>query len=155
MATSQKTGDLELGKKIAQRREELGMSRKQLAEVTNLSYAYISQIETGYRLPSAKHHVILAKVLGVSLDELFGAEEAPSVPLRMQTETQGPRATASAKASAMAAPRAGRRPSMDEAIEHAVQEIESLPASVRLEALSQVQLRVMRSMTDDQASQRR
>lgn len=138
MATSPKTGDLELGKKIAARREELGMSRKQLAEMTNLSYPYIAQIETGYRLPSTKHQVVMSKVLGMSLDELFGTEdELPLAPARRTPAVAG-----------------RRRPSMDEAIDHAVQEIESLPASVRLEALSRVQLRIMQSVTEDQARSR-
>ena len=150
MATSPKTGDLELGLKIAQRREELGMSRKELAAASELSYAYISQIETGYRLPSAKHHVILARVLGMSLDELFGAEDAPRIPVRSQVfaRVAGPLGDVTAS-------RSRRRPSIDEAIEHAAQELEALPASVRLEALSRVQLRIMQSVAEDQARQRR
>jgi len=139
MATSPKTGDIELGRKIAARREELGMSRKQLGEATSLSYPYIAQIETGYRLPSTKHQVILSKVLGMSLDELFGTEDdLPQAPMRLQTS----------------APSRRRRPSIDEAIEHAAQEIEALPASVRLEALSRIQLRIMQSVAEDQAKQR-
>lgn len=139
MATSPKTGDIELGRKIAARREELGMSRKQLAEATNLSYPYIAQIETGYRLPSTKHQVILSKVLGMSLDELFGTEdELPQAPMRLHASSASRR----------------RRPSIDEAIEHAAQEIEALPASVRLEALSRIQLRIMHSVAEDQAKQR-
>ena len=55
MGTSPKTGDIEVGRKIASRREELGISRKELAELTGLSYPYIAQIETGYRLPSTRH----------------------------------------------------------------------------------------------------
>lgn len=153
MATSPKTGDLELGQKIAQRREEIGMSRKDLASATDLSYAYISQIETGYRLPSAKHHLVLAKVLGLSLDELFGAEEAPPVPVRSQVFAHAaPTGTARA---ATAEPRFRRRPSKEEVIELASQEIESLPVSVRLEALSEIQLRIMRSMTEEQTRPRR
>ena len=139
MATSPKTGDIELGRKIAARREELGMSRKQLAEATSLSYPYIAQIETGYRLPSTKHQVILSKVLGMSLDELFDTEdELPQAPTRRRIPASGRR----------------RRPSMDEAIEQATQEIEALPASVRLEALSRIQLRIMQSVAEDQAKQR-
>ena len=61
MATSPKTGDPELGRKIAARRDELGMSRKQLAEETRPSYPYVAQIETGYRLPSTKNQVVLAR----------------------------------------------------------------------------------------------
>ena len=137
MATSPKTGDIELGRKIATRRDELGMSRKQLAEATSLSYPYIAQIETGYRLPSTKHQVILAKVLGMSLDELFGTEdELPNAPTRRPASARR------------------RRPSIEEAIEHAAQEIEALPASVRLEALSRIQLRIMQSVTEERAKQR-
>ena len=139
MASSPKTGDLELGKKIAARRDELGMSRKQLAEATSLSYPYIAQIETGYRLPSARHQVILAKVLGMSLDELFGTDDdLPQAPLR----------------AAGSAPSRRHRSTIDEAIEHAVQEIEALPASVQLDALSRIQLRIMQNVAEDQAKQR-
>lgn len=138
MATSPKTGDLELGRKIAARRDELGMSRKQLAEATNLSYPYIAQIETGYRLPSAKHQVVLAKVLGMSLDELFGTEgDLPQVPMRLQSS----------------ASRRRGRPTIEDAVEHAAQEIEALPASVRLEALSRIQLRIMQSVADERSKQ--
>lgn len=143
--TSPKTGDIELGKKIAARREELGMSRKELAEATGLSYPYIAQIETGYRLPSTKHQVILSKVLGLSLDELFGTgEELPQMPERLMVRS----------ASAAAAPTRRRRPSIDDAIEHAAQELEGLPSSVRLEALSRLQLRIMQGVTEDQSRQR-
>lgn len=142
--TSPKTGDIELGRKIAARREELGMSRKELAEATSLSYPYIAQIETGYRLPSTKHQVILSKVLGLSLDELFGTgEELPQMPERLMMRS----------ARTAAAP-TRRRPSIDDAIEHAAQELEGLPSSVRLEALSRLQLRIMQGVTEDQSRQR-
>lgn len=120
------------------------MSRKELAEATSLSYPYIAQIETGYRLPSTKHQVILSKVLGLSLDELFGTEEElPQTPDRLMMRST-------------AAPTTSRRrgPTIDEAIEHASQELEGLPASVRLEALSRLQLRIMQGVTEDQARQR-
>lgn len=133
---SRKTGDLELGRRIAARRDELGISRKDLAAMTGLSYPHIAQIETGYRLPSAKHQPVLAKVLGISLDDLFGITDEhvaaePSAPLMSS------------------APR--RRSTVDEVVESATLAIESLPASVRLEALTQVQLRVMQGVATDQA----
>lgn len=135
MATSPKTGDLELGRKIAARREELGISRKELAEMTELSYPYIAQIETGYRLPSTRHQVPIARALGMSLDELFATEESlPSTRPRRPTR--------------------GRRASIDEVVDQAAQEIEALPASVRLEALSRIQLRIMQGVAEDQARQR-
>lgn len=131
--SSPRTGDLALGRRIAMRREELGMSRKELAVATELSYPYVAQIETGYRLPSAKHQVTLSRVLGMSLDDLFGtAESLPAV-----RSTTAPSRTA--------------RPSIDEAIERAIHELETLPTSVRMEALSKVQTRVMQGVVEDRS----
>ncbi|TIC86704.1 helix-turn-helix domain-containing protein [Nocardioides sp. GY 10113] len=136
MAASPKTGDLELGRAIAARREELGMSRKELAQATGLSYPYIAQIETGYRLPSTKHQVALSRTLGLSLDELFGTAEAhPDIP----PSTSSPR----------------QRPTLEQAVDGAARQIESLPTSVRLEALSRLQLRIMQGVTDERARRHR
>jgi transcriptional regulator with XRE-family HTH domain len=135
---SRKTGDLELGRRIAARRGELGISRKDLAAMTGLSYPHIAQIETGYRLPSAKHQPVLAKVLGISLDDLFGITDE-----HLAAELAAPLMSSSS------APR--RRSTVEDVVESATREIESLPASVRLEALTQVQLRVMQGVATDQA----
>lgn len=135
MSGSSKTGDLELGLKIADRREELGMSRKDLAQAIGASYPYVAQIETGYRLPSTRYQVPLAKALGMSLDELFGTEE--SLP-----PTRPRRTTAS------------RRSSIDDVVEQAANEVESLPAPVRLEALSRIQLRIMQGVVEEQTRAR-
>lgn len=131
-STSIKTGDFELGRKVAARRKELDLSRKKLAEMTGLSYPYIAQIETGYRLPSTRHQVVLAKCLGMSLDELFG------------TEDELPSATARPADSR-------KRYSMEEAVDAAAEIIDSLPSGVRLEALSLLQLRIMQRMTAESA----
>lgn len=109
------------------------MSRKDLAEATELSYPYVAQLETGYRLPSAKHQMTLSHVLGMSLDELFAT--ADMLPAHRSVATGAPRA----------------RPSMDEAIERAVRELETLPSSVRLEALSRVQMQVMAGVVEDRS----
>lgn len=130
---SPRTGDLELGKRIAARREELGMTRKDLALATELSYPYIAQIETGYRLPSAKHQMTLSRVLGMSLDDLFATAE-----------------TLPALRSASVTSRSAR-PSIEEAITRAVQELETLPSSVRMEALSRVQMQVMAGVVEDRS----
>ncbi|GAA2535828.1 hypothetical protein GCM10009860_15340 [Microbacterium mitrae] len=136
-SSSPRTGDLALGRRIAARREELGMSRKDLAAATELSYPHIAQIETGYRLPSAKHQLTLSRVLGISLDDLFGtAESLPAL-------------------RAAVAPARSVRPSIDEAIDRAVRELETLPASVRLEALSRVQMEVMAGVVEDRSRTQR
>lgn len=139
--TSPKTGDIDLGRRIAQRREELGMSRKELADAVGISYPYLAQIETGYRLPSAKHQVTMSKILGISLDELFDTEHSP--------------VTMSGITSSLTMPSSepGRRATLDDAVERAAAELEALPASVRLEALSRVQLRIMRGVAGSPAHQ--
>lgn len=132
MAGSPKTGDLDVGRRIAARREQLGLSRKALAEATGLSYPYIAQIETGYRMPSSRHQGPIARVLGLSLDEVFGVEVPDSA------ERLGGRTTQ-------------ERLTMPEAIDNAAMAIEALPPAVRLEALSQLQLRIMTGVAADQA----
>lgn len=60
----------ELGLFLEQRREALGLSRRDLAEQTELSYSYISQLETGDREPALKAMRLLAPALGVAVEEL-------------------------------------------------------------------------------------
>lgn len=73
MAESAKTGSREFGDLLRVARERRGISRRELAEATNLSYPYISQLETGYRQPSPGAIRNLADVLELSLDEIFAA----------------------------------------------------------------------------------
>ncbi|WP_354002973.1 helix-turn-helix domain-containing protein [Microbacterium elymi] len=134
--SSPRTGDLALGRRIAARRDELGMSRKDLAEATDLSYPYVAQIETGYRLPSAKHQVTLSRVLGMSLDDLFDTAGALPVPRSAALSTRV-------------------RPSIEEAITRAVQDLETLPTSVRMEALNKVQTRVMQGVVEERSRAQR
>jgi hypothetical protein len=111
------------------------MSRKYLALAIGASYTFVAQIETCYRLPSTRYQVPLAKALGMSLDELFGTEE--SLPSTRPRRTTG-----------------GRRSSIDDVVEQAAKEIETLPAPVRLEALSRIQLRIMQGVAEEQARAR-
>ena len=73
MAESAKTGSQEFGDLLRRARGRRGMSRKDLAEATELSYPYISQLETGYRQPSPAAIQNLASALHISLDEMFDA----------------------------------------------------------------------------------
>lgn len=152
-STARKTGDLALGRRVAERRDELGMSRKELAEATGLSYPHIAQIETGYRLPSTKQQPVLSKVLGMSLDELFNTDlELPAPPSRLSAAP--PPAAASAPRRTAAQSAAPSRVTLDGAVARAAEEIEALPAPRRLEALAQLQLRIMEGVTEYQARQR-
>jgi transcriptional regulator with XRE-family HTH domain len=60
----------ELGRFLEHRRGELGMSRRELATRAELSYPYISQLETGDREPALKALHKLAPVLQVRPEEL-------------------------------------------------------------------------------------
>jgi len=60
----------QLGRFIEQRRTELGLSRRDLAERSELSYPYVSQLETGERQPALKAMQALAPALEVRVEEL-------------------------------------------------------------------------------------
>jgi transcriptional regulator with XRE-family HTH domain len=60
----------ELGRFLEHRRRELGLSRRDLAEQSGLSYPYVSQLETGDREPALKTMRALAPVLEVRAEEL-------------------------------------------------------------------------------------
>src|SRR3954447_10205876 len=68
-----KTGDERLARLIRERRELLGLTRQDLAARTGLSYPYISQLETAYRLPSRKVMTLIARSLGLPASDLFQA----------------------------------------------------------------------------------
>jgi transcriptional regulator with XRE-family HTH domain len=60
----------ELGRYLEHRRRELGLTRRDLAEQTELSYPYVSQLEAGDRQPSLKTMRALAPVLGIRTEDL-------------------------------------------------------------------------------------
>lgn len=60
----------ELGRFLEHRRQELGLSRRDLADQSGLSYPYVSQLETGDREPALKAMRALAPVLDVRPEEL-------------------------------------------------------------------------------------
>lgn len=91
MADSAKTGNQEFGDLLREAREDRGMSRRDLAEATGLSYPYISQLETGYRLPSPSAIQTLSRVLRVSLDAIFAtitSDEPAAAPRRRISPAQ-------------------------------------------------------------------
>jgi len=62
-----------LGRKIRNRREELGMNQQELAETAHLSQSSISQIETELFIPKESTIVVLALALRLPLEELLRA----------------------------------------------------------------------------------
>lgn len=64
------------GDYVVRRRGELGLSRQQLAERADVSYPYVSQLETDKRVPSMRTMRALAEALEVPVSEL-AARMAP------------------------------------------------------------------------------
>lgn len=60
-----------LGLNIKMERYRKGYSQAYLAELSDLSPTSLSGIETGQQIPSAINLYLIAKALGVSIDELF------------------------------------------------------------------------------------
>ena len=59
-----------LGQFVEQRRSELGLTRRDVATRAELSYPYVSQIETGDREPALKALSKLGQVLEVPVEHL-------------------------------------------------------------------------------------
>ena|SRR5436190_19378006 len=71
-----------LGRAIRAIRAELGMDRRELAELSGVSYPYLSEIENGKKRPSSRALVALAEALGMAPSELLQRAESltPSIP---------------------------------------------------------------------------
>jgi transcriptional regulator with XRE-family HTH domain len=76
----QKRGEGALGRAIRVARTQRGLNRKELAERSELSYAYVSEIESGRKTPSARALGAIAGALEVAPHELMEAAEAMSGP---------------------------------------------------------------------------
>lgn len=176
-SASKKTGDEQVGQRIAARRAALAMSREELASEIGASYALVAQIETGWRMPSYEKQLLIAKALGAGLDELFGEGReatAPAAPARtvasvtldaedpLLPQTDAARAAfplgrIAAKRPTVTVPLASApepKPSLEQSIERAAEAIRELPASRRLDALSRLQLIVMREVADEERRRR-
>jgi transcriptional regulator with XRE-family HTH domain len=72
-----------LGDAIRLRREEIGLSRREVAQRAGLSYPYLSELETGKKRGSPDSIRSVAKALGLGQDELWARadELAGTAPL--------------------------------------------------------------------------
>jgi transcriptional regulator with XRE-family HTH domain len=61
----------DFGQRLRERRDELGMKRQELADLSGLSYAYVTQLESGRKSsPSQTVVSLLAQALRLSAEEL-------------------------------------------------------------------------------------
>ena len=65
-----------LGRAIKVARTAMGLGRKDLAEAAGVSYAYLSDIETGRGRPGSRSFLAIAEALGLSPSELMREAEA-------------------------------------------------------------------------------
>jgi transcriptional regulator with XRE-family HTH domain len=59
------------GLRIRELRKKQGLTQEKLAELAKMDYSYLNLIEAGKRNPSLKRVAKLARVLKISLSELF------------------------------------------------------------------------------------
>lgn len=59
------------GQKIRALRKKQGLTQEKLAELAKIDYSYLNLIEAGKKNPSVKRIAKLARVLKVSISELF------------------------------------------------------------------------------------
>ena len=69
---------INIGKAIRYNRKKKGLSQYELAELTNLSPSYISEIETGKKVPSIDTLLNIADALDVDLWDLLIPIDLPS-----------------------------------------------------------------------------
>jgi transcriptional regulator with XRE-family HTH domain len=69
----------ELGRAIKRRREELGLSLRDVADVTNVSASTLSRIENGTGKPDADNIARLTGWLDMPIDRVMNRQKASSV----------------------------------------------------------------------------
>jgi transcriptional regulator with XRE-family HTH domain len=146
----------DFGAVLKARREARGLTRRDLVDASGLSYPYISQLETGSRLPSHKSLARLARALHVEPTELSAAitfdEESMSRPRGDQVLGVAAEAHASAgwqsnpdflRSRVAGSSASASDPDPDTIVGQLVDLISSLPADDRLDALGRAQRLVM------------
>ncbi|EFQ84261.1 hypothetical protein HMPREF0063_10977 [Aeromicrobium marinum DSM 15272] len=142
------------------------MTRSQLAERSELSYPYVSQIETGLRKPSRKAAAKIAEALGMSPMELEAAiprdEDDPEEVLQAQRFSDnlidgvrmgGVASSLSAEVSG-APPRRSRLSTREDLICQLVDLVEEFDADHRLDVLAEVQKRAMERIMSERQQRR-
>src|SRR5581483_10456782 len=76
----------DVGRRLRARREEHGLSLRELARRLGISPSAISQIETGKSRPSVSTLYAIVSELGMSLDELFAGTNHERSPARGKVE---------------------------------------------------------------------
>jgi transcriptional regulator with XRE-family HTH domain len=93
----------DVGQGLRARREEQGVSLRELARRVGVSPSALSQIETGKSRPSVSTLYAIVSELRMSLDDLFGSIEAPASPTAARRRARAASATGTGRGVAAAA----------------------------------------------------
>lgn len=163
----------ELAAALRVRRDELGLSRKDLASATGLSYPYIAQLEGGYRAPSLGSARKLAAALSLPVEDLVALADddpvlagsppppaayanpiyAPSIAMSAMSADDGPAGEMLATDRRLS--RVMIRSDAARAVLEAREALSRLPAEDRLIALSQLQAEVLDDVVTDRVERAR
>jgi transcriptional regulator with XRE-family HTH domain len=159
MAARKEPGAEAFGRRLKARREELGLSRRDLVEASGLSYPYVSQLETGYRLPSHSALAALAQALELSPSELSAS--IPYEEALASSDLGSPRKPRAARSragwysnpqyevagAALAVPAAGPpTPNPREVAQQIADLVGQLPTEQRLDVINAAQRRVLEQL---------
>lgn len=145
---------------IKSHRARLNMSRSQLAEASELSYPYISQLETGLRKPSRKAAHAIAGALGISVEALertipadtSNVEEIRRAEAFSDSLLSAPEAISGSAMSLSSPPerfrRGERAGSREDLIGDLIDILDEFEPAERLDVLADVQKRVMQRMLE-------
>ncbi len=147
---------------IKEQRDRRGMSRSQLAEASELSYPYISQLETGLRKPSRNAARAIAGALEISVEDLertipsdlkdpLDVLEAEQFTERFLTGQSSARRIAALRPPGDE--RGSGADSRAELIGDMIDLLEEFDPEDRLDVLGEVQKLAMRRMLDQERSQ--
>ena len=149
------------GRVLAEQRKRRGMSRSQLAESAELSYPYVSQLETGLRKPSRDAAARLSRALGISLMDLESTiptneSERGNRPCQQaigatpeQSRVGGSPMPASIMALRTQLSDSSSSFDRHDLVGQIVDLLEEFPAEERLDVLGEVQKRAMQRMLDE------
>jgi transcriptional regulator with XRE-family HTH domain len=108
---SSDAGPKRVGERLRQLREDRGISLRKLAELTEFSASFISQVENGQASPSIGSLERIASAVGVTLGEFFAAPrgEGPGLVVRASARQNLESAWSNAQIEALAPMAVGRK----------------------------------------------
>ena len=144
---------------LVEHRKARGLSRSQLSERSELSYPYISQLETGQRKPSRKAAYALAMALDIdpleleqsipSADNLLERQRAEAfTSQRLSSPERSIVSELRAEAPAVLSSTAGAESDREDLLGDMLDLLEEFEPSERVEVLGELQTRAMQRMLD-------